>query len=74
LISLMSGMVGLGGAAASIVMNLTLQQPGRHLPTLLTVIGGATVVGAILFSIAGRSRRGFPEPQPAEELVATEAE
>ena len=55
LISFMSAMVGLGGAVGSIVMSATLRISDSYLPFLLLSAGG-TVVGAILFSIAGRER------------------
>jgi MFS family permease len=62
LISFMSAMVGLGGAVGSIVMSATLRVSDSYLPFLLLSASG-TVIGAILFSIAGRERT---QPSKAE--------
>jgi predicted MFS family arabinose efflux permease len=67
LISLMSGMVGVGGAAGSIVMSFTLQQQGGTYRPFLLLSAAATLVGAVLFAIAGRNRRTFSQPQRAPE-------
>jgi MFS family permease len=73
LISLMSGMVGLGGAAGSIVMSLTLQQPGGTYRPFLLLSAAATLFGAVLFSIAGRSRRTFRDTISTREQCVVEA-
>jgi predicted MFS family arabinose efflux permease len=54
LIALMSAMVGLGGSAGSIVMSATLHSGAGYLPFLWLSAAG-TLVGAVLFSLAGRS-------------------
>jgi MFS family permease len=53
LIAFMSAMVGLGGAVGSIVMSVTLRTSDSYAPFLLLSAAG-TVVGAILFAVAGR--------------------
>jgi MFS family permease len=53
LIALMSAMVGMGGAIGSLVMSLTLRATDSYAPFLLVAAVG-TIVGAVLFSLAGR--------------------
>jgi predicted MFS family arabinose efflux permease len=60
LIALMSAMVGLGGSAGSIVMSTTLHEGADYLPFLWLSAAG-TLVGAVLFSLAGRARRASSE-------------
>lgn len=55
LIALMSAMVGLGGAVGSLVMSATLRIDDSYVPfMLLSAVG--TLVGAVLFAMAGRPR------------------
>jgi predicted MFS family arabinose efflux permease len=55
LISFMSAMVGFGGAAGSLVMSATLRVDDSYVPFMLLSAAG-TLVGAVLFALAGRSR------------------
>lgn len=54
LVALMSGMVGLGNSAGSIVMSATLDAEGSYAPFML-VSGSATLLGAALFFFVGRT-------------------
>lgn len=58
LLSLLTMMIGLGGAAGSLVMSLTLHA-GGYVPFLL-VSALATVAGAVLFALTGLKRLRRP--------------
>ncbi len=53
LIAMMSAMVGLGGAIGSLAMSFALRTTDSYVPFLLFA-GGGTIVGAVLFALAGR--------------------
>ncbi|MDG2005179.1 MAG: MFS transporter [Novosphingobium sp.] len=65
LISFMSAMVGLGGAVGSLVMSMTLRTTDSYQPFLLLAAGG-TLVGAVLFAIAGRPAKAEPVTDGSE--------
>lgn len=71
LIALMSGMVGLGGGAGSIVMSVTLEAGQGYGPFLLTS-AAATLTGAVLFALAGRPQRTASSPTPHQRTIGAE--
>lgn len=72
LLALMTMMIGLGSAAGSLVLSLTLHQ-GQSYATFLVVSAVATVVGAAFFVLTGSPRAVGAKPPTADEAVLEQA-
>jgi MFS family permease len=69
LLSLLTMMIGIGGAAGSLVMSLTLHW-GGYVP-FLVISAAATLLGAVLFALTGLRRlRGEPHQPTAGSAIA----
>lgn len=62
LLSILTMMIGLGGAAGSLVMSATLHQGSGYGP-FLVVSAAATLAGAVLFALTGVFRGTEPRPE-----------
>jgi len=69
LLSLLTAMIGIGGAAGSLILSVTQHQTGSYAP-FLVVSAIATLAGAVFFGLTGTDRaKGPPRAQPVEEKL-----